>query len=141
MSINSFYYKHYVYKMSFPDGRYYIGCTYNLARRLHNHELSAMRYYQYKNNKLYNAIIKHGFDRMDFEILSVCKDRTEGRVVESVIINKHKNDSNMLNRFKKIVYKPIADSVFRQFANESNTGSGKLLNELHEYLKQFEEQK
>jgi len=31
--------------------------------------------------------------------------------------------------------------TFRQFANESNTGSGKLLNELHEYLKQFEEQK
>ena len=31
--------------------------------------------------------------------------------------------------------------TFRQFANELNTGSGKLLNELHEYLKQFEEEK
>jgi group I intron endonuclease len=58
--------KAYIYKLTSPSGRNYIGQTISLKRRLGSYR--ALRCKQ--QPKIYNALLKYGFDSFTFEILA-----------------------------------------------------------------------
>lgn len=60
-----------IYKISFPSGRFYIGSSQNLKRRLEGHR-SGMKHNKHPNVILQNAWNKYGENNCKFEILLVC---------------------------------------------------------------------
>lgn len=84
-------YKHYVYKMIFPDGAYYIGCSHQLAVRMHQHEKK-----RGDSIVLYNKLDEFG--EYELKIISVHENRSEAREHEKKLINKCVHDIHLLNR-------------------------------------------
>ena len=90
---------HYIYKITFPDGKYYIGCTYDLKARLYAHLNKP-----YDNSKVSEYMVSSGYtqDDIEIEVLRQLMYKGIAKRVERGIINKNYYDDNMINnpRFK-----------------------------------------
>ncbi len=58
-----------IYKITSPTGRVYIGESYNLKRRFENYKSINTK----GQNKLHNSLVKHGFEKHQFEIIEECE--------------------------------------------------------------------
>lgn len=67
-----------VYKVTNPKGKVYIGSTIDYKRRLVNYETLVCK----NQKKLYNSLLKYGFDKHVFEVLCYC-DKSDLRQKES----------------------------------------------------------
>ena len=59
-----------IYKITNPKGKIYIGCTIDFKRRLSEYRRLSM----VGQVKLYNSLIKYGYDNHKFEIVEECSD-------------------------------------------------------------------
>lgn len=59
-----------IYKITNPKGKIYIGCTIDFKRRLSEYRRLRMA----KQVKLYNSLVKYGYDNHKFEIIEECND-------------------------------------------------------------------
>ena len=62
-----------IYKITNPNGREYVGKTWNFKKRISSHRSSVLR----KNTRhmiLINSFRKYGFDNHTFEIIEECDD-------------------------------------------------------------------
>lgn len=66
---------HFIYKLTSPSGRCYIGRTENFFHRMyeHDHDAKAGR----KDYVLYRAVRKHGWDSFTKEIIDICSNKEE----------------------------------------------------------------
>lgn len=61
-----------IYKITNPKGKIYIGCTIDFKRRLSEYRRLSMA----GQIKLYNSLVKYGYDNHIFEIVEECSDET-----------------------------------------------------------------
>ena len=59
-----------IYKITNPNNRIYIGCTIDFKRRLSEYRRLSMA----GQIKLYNSLVKYGFDNHIFEIIEECNE-------------------------------------------------------------------
>lgn len=60
--------KSYIYKIINPKGKIYIGQTTNFKKRLYHYK----NYLCDRQFKLYNSLVKYGYDSHLFEIIEIC---------------------------------------------------------------------
>lgn len=60
-----------IYKITNPKGKIYIGCTIDFKRRLSEYRRLGI----VGQTKLYNSLIKYGYDNHKFEIIEECNDK------------------------------------------------------------------
>lgn len=58
----------FLYRLTFPNGKYYIGVTVNVYKRFRRHRYNALNH-RGKNTPLYNAIRKYGWEVIRKEVL------------------------------------------------------------------------
>lgn len=87
--------EHCVYKISFPDGSYYIGVTCNLKQRIKQHITGPRS--PYTPNVSHN-IQKKFPDSFSVHVLGLFTDRIRAFRAEKNILLRHVNDDNNLNR-------------------------------------------
>ena len=102
-----------IYKLTFPNGKFYIGQTINWKFRKKNHKRCST------NSKVNNAIREYGWDNINKEFLVVCNDFYN--------LNKswHKSNRNRAHvqiylMFKRINYHlffPLLRAVFGRTLN------------------------
>ena len=78
--------KHYIYKLTSPSGKIYIGRTVNFEKRMRSHKSSANRGEQ---RKLYTAIRKYGWDSFTKEIIAEVDGEGAAMVLELYSITEH----------------------------------------------------
>lgn len=61
-----------IYKITSPNNKIYIGCTINFKRRLSEYRRLSM----VAQTKLYNSLVKYGFNNHIFEIVEECSEDT-----------------------------------------------------------------
>lgn len=82
-----------IYRAIFPNGKCYIGLTRgNLKRRKYEHLYRSKTKY---NLPFYNAINKHGWDNLEWEILHSCEILTEAENKEIEFIKYFQNNYNV----------------------------------------------
>lgn len=59
-----------IYKITNPKGKIYVGCTIDFKRRLSEYRRLSMN----GQVKLYNSLVKYGFDNHVFETIEECSD-------------------------------------------------------------------
>lgn len=59
-----------IYKITSPNNKIYIGCTINFKRRLSEYRRLSIK----GQTKLYNSLVKYGFDNHMFEIVEECSE-------------------------------------------------------------------
>src|SRR5438445_249449 len=86
-----------IYKMISPTNKVYIGQTWNLYDRLKNY-----RNYNCKNqSKLYNSLLKYGFEKHNFEILiNFYFDKNE--ITKQIVTN---TEQYYMNYYREIGFK------------------------------------
>ena len=78
--------KHVIYKITSPSGKVYIGRTKDFKTRMVDHKHNALT--NKRDNSLYRAINKYGWDHMDREILLEVNEE-ESHIQERILINKY----------------------------------------------------
>lgn len=86
--------KHYIYKLTSPSGKVYIGRTNNFDKRMYNHHTDAK---QNKQRKLYTAIRKHGWDNFTKEIIAEVQGEGAAQVQELYYITEYDSFHNGYN--------------------------------------------
>jgi len=79
---------HVIYKISFPNEKFYLGQTKNFYTRMANHKKTAKN--KETHTPLYNAIRKHGWDTLNIEILTTCLPEDVDDL-ERLYISKYKS--------------------------------------------------
>ena len=82
--------KHYIYKLTSPSGKVYIGRTNNFKQRMITHEYSARHG---EKRPLYDAIRKHGWENFEKEIIATVRSKELAAETELYYI-KHFNTFN-----------------------------------------------
>lgn len=59
-----------IYKITSPNNKIYIGCTIDFKRRLSEYRRLSIS----GQVKLYNSLVKHGFDKHVFEVIEECSE-------------------------------------------------------------------
>lgn len=62
-----------IYKITSPSGRIYIGQTVNIYSRIHNYEKLESKVKG--QTRLYNSLLKYGFDNHKFEFIEECNEK------------------------------------------------------------------
>ena len=90
---------HFIYKLTSPTGRCYIGRTVNFFNRMyeHDHDAKAGR----KDYVLYRAIRKHGWENFVKEIIDICPNKETAVKKELEWIEKFDSYENGYNSTKK----------------------------------------
>ena len=70
----------YIYKITSPSGKIYIGQAKYLRKRINAHRNSMKR--KWTNIILINSFKKHGFDEHYFQIIEECDNATQMRLHE-----------------------------------------------------------
>lgn len=70
----------YIYSFKSPSGKYYIGITNDIRRRIAEHK----RLSKTVNRKFYIAIRKYGFDNFEIEVLEKIRDKNIDRLYEKL---------------------------------------------------------
>ena len=83
-----------IYKIIFPNNKYYIGQTNNLNRRIKQHEYESI--YKRKNLKIYNAIRKYELKNCKIEIVETCNE-FDANTLEKFYIKKFNSIENGYN--------------------------------------------
>lgn len=86
----------YVYSMTSPSGKRYIGITDSLERRKSEHQRSIGKS-KGKNLKIVNAIRKYGFDNMNFEMVCIVFNEKQAKKVEQLLIKRYDSFNNGYN--------------------------------------------
>jgi group I intron endonuclease len=76
----------YIYKLTSPSGKVYIGRTDNFDRRMIEHKASSKKIL---HRSLYKAIRKYGWDSFQKEIIAECIGEDNAQVVEEGLIKKY----------------------------------------------------
>jgi group I intron endonuclease len=88
MAVNDYVTKrHFIYSITFPNGKKYIGLTCNFKARKSAH-LNPYIHKKYKN-KLYSAIKSYGKENLQWDILICCFDRESAIFYEKYYISKY----------------------------------------------------
>lgn len=83
-----------VYAALFPNGKKYIGVTTReIEARVQDHKDAMNRV----DNKFYRALKKHGIENVEFRHVKDCKTVDEMFVVEKVLIERHKTNTDGYN--------------------------------------------
>jgi group I intron endonuclease len=77
---------HYIYKLTSPNGKIYIGQTNNFNGRLAEHKSNA----KWRKTKLYNSIRKYGWDNFTKEIIGTTETKENANLLEESLIQKFK---------------------------------------------------
>jgi group I intron endonuclease len=77
---------HYIYKLTSPNGKIYIGQTNNLDGRLAEHKSNS----KWRKTKLYNSIRKYGWDNFTKEVIGTTETRQNANLLEESLIQKFK---------------------------------------------------
>ena len=73
----SFMDNHYIYKLTSPNGKIYIGQTNNLDGRLAEHKSNS----KWRKTKLYNSIRKYGWDNFTKEVIGTTETRQNANLL------------------------------------------------------------
>lgn len=84
-----------IYKIAFPDGKYYVGKTMDLGSRI---QLYFRFYDSSRSGELSNAICRYGFDSLDISVLTEvsCKDKSDLDTALSILEIKYIRDLNTI---------------------------------------------
>lgn len=86
--------KHFIYKLTSPSGKIYIGQTNDFNQRMYGHKKGSEKL----NTKLYKSIRKYGWDNFSKEIIAETNTKTDANIIEESYIKKYKsNGKNGLN--------------------------------------------
>ena len=87
--------KGYIYKITSPTGKIYIGQTKNLKRRIYRYKTNDCK----KQVILYNSLLKYGFDKHKMEVIDECvycgNNNWLLNMLEIYWINELKTNSNL----------------------------------------------
>lgn len=89
----------YVYKITLPNNKFYIGSTSNLEKRMREHKSASKTKKGFQ--KITDEISKFIFNDIKFDIIHECKTRKDAYFLESEEINKNKENSFLLNSFDR----------------------------------------
>jgi group I intron endonuclease len=78
---------HYIYKLTSPNGKIYIGQTNNFNGRMAEHKSNS----KWRKNKLYNNIRKYGWENFTKEIIAECDTKDNANILEESLILKYKS--------------------------------------------------
>ena len=76
-----------IYRFIFPNEKNYVGQTKNFKSRMANHKKVARE--KIYNTPIYNAIRKYGWDKIEIEVLLLCKEEDVDEL-ERLYITKYK---------------------------------------------------
>ena len=93
-----------IYKITSPSGKIYIGQSVNIEKRINNYRNKNCK----KQIKIYNSLIKYGFENHKFEILCECEI----------------NSLNELERYYQDLYNVISKNGLNLSLTKSNDRSG-----------------
>lgn len=88
---------YYIYKMTSPSGKVYVGITNSLERRKKEHKRSVGKKDKTKNLKITNAIKKYGFDNMNFEHICTAFNEDYAKELEVYFVKKYDSYRNGYN--------------------------------------------
>lgn len=90
--------KYFVYRMTSPKGKHYIGITNNLERRMQEH-IKVVNYTDpnVSNRKLTNAFRKYGFENMNFEHIFTAFSLDDAKEVEILLVKHYDSYNNGYN--------------------------------------------
>ena len=127
--------KQYIYKLTSPSGKMYIGRTSNFQRRMIEHE-SESKKKRNNHRSLYKAISKYGFNSFTKEIIAECIGEDNGQVIEESFIKKLNtvrkgyndtyggNGRNMWKDNPELVNK-LKKTLSKKFSGDKNPMYGK----------------
>lgn len=90
---------HFIYKLTSPSGKCYIGRTLDFFHRMYEHEFDAKK--GEKDYVVYRAVKKYGWDNFTKEIIDIAKDKTEAIKKELRWIEEFNSYENGYNSTKK----------------------------------------
>ena len=76
----------YIYKLTSPSGKVYIGRTDNFDRRMIEHKSVSKKIL---NRSLYKAIRKYGWESFQKEIIAECNGEDNAQIIEEGLIKKY----------------------------------------------------
>jgi group I intron endonuclease len=77
--------KQYIYKLTSPSGKIYIGRTCNFEQRMIEHKAGAKKI---KHRSLYKAIRKYGWENFSKEIIADCNNEETAQIIEEGLIKQ-----------------------------------------------------
>lgn len=86
--------KHYIYKLTSPSGKVYIGRTKDFTSRMHKHKSDA---FLGEKRKLYTAIRNHGWDNFAKEIIAEVQGEGAAQMQELYYITEYNSFHNGYN--------------------------------------------
>lgn len=90
--------RHYIYKMTSPSNKVYIGITKNLSRRKSQHKQNAKNpSNRIKSRKIVQAIQKYGMDKMNFQCIATAFTQDDAKELERVLIEFYDSFTNGYN--------------------------------------------
>ena len=94
---------YFIYKLTSPSGKVYIGQTYNINRRFSSYRNLQCKY----QNKLYSSILKYGWDKFKKEIIydGVCSKNDIDKLEQTYIDIYFNNSLNIAEKVNSPIYK------------------------------------
>jgi group I intron endonuclease len=125
--------KQFIYKLTSPSGKVYIGRTCNFEQRMIEHKAGAKKI---MHRSLYKAIRKYGWDAFTKEIIAECDGEENAQIIEESLIKKFNsvkkgyndtyggNGRNMWKENPELVEK-LKNTLSKKFSGEKNPMYGK----------------
>lgn len=88
-----------IYKLTCPDGKFYIGSTSNLEKRIREHKSVSKNNPKFQNVTEYISMFD--FEKIKYEVIDQIDDRSAAYQLEKAHILEYKDDPNLLNKLDR----------------------------------------